>query len=175
MRSIFSAVALLFAAAVAADTKPGLWEMTMKSDQIKGEHMANLTPEQKQQMQKMGIPVPTIRDGAVVQQVCITKDVAQRMMTPGAPHESQRECKVVNQNKSGNAFQADVICDGPDIKGKGTLKGGFSGDTSYTSTYDFKGTARGREISNHHETSGKWLSADCGNVKPMNEWLGHQK
>jgi hypothetical protein len=174
MRLILTVLAVLFSTAVVAETKPGLWEMTMKSDQLKHQQMPNLTPAQKEQMQKMGVPVPTVRDGAVVQQVCITKEGAERMKTPGTPRESS-ECKVSNQSQSSNSFNADVTCDGPNIKGKGTLKGTFAGNTSYTSTYDFKGTSKGRDVNQHHETSGKWLGADCGNVKPFGEWLGNER
>jgi hypothetical protein len=37
------------------------------------------------------------------------------------------------------------------------------------STYDFKGSAGGQPVSQHQETSGKWLGADCGNVKPVSD------
>jgi hypothetical protein len=170
MRFIVIVTVVLYSTAVAAETmKPGLWEMTMKSDQMKHQAMPDLSPAQKEQMQKMGIPVPTTRDGAIVQQVCITKEAAASAKTPGVPRDSG-ECKVANQSQSGNTYRADVICNGPNLKGNGTLKGSFSGNTSYTSSYEFKGTSHGREVTQQHETSSKWLGADCGKVKPMSEW-----
>jgi hypothetical protein len=169
MRLIVAIVALLSCTAAAAQVKPGLWEMTMKSDQFKQQPMPNLTPAQKEQMQKMGVTLPTVRDGAFVQQVCLTKEDIARNKTPGAPREASGECKIANQNQSGNTYRADLVCDGPNLKGKGTLKGTYSGDSSYTSSYDFNGTSRGREANQHIETSGKWLKADCGSVKPASE------
>ena len=65
-----------------------------------------------------------------------------------------------------NSFDrcADVICNSPQMKGEGKVKGTFSGDTAFSSTYDFKGTMHGQPVSQRHENSGRWLSADCGNV-----------
>ena len=165
----------MFSAVAVAQVKPGLWEMSFKSDQVKQQPMPNLTPAQKEQMEKMGIRVPTTRDGAIVQQVCITQADAARNKTPGAPRETSSECKLANQSQSGNTYRADLVCDGPNLKGKGVLKGTYASDTSYTSSYDFNGTSKGRPVNQHHETSGKWLKADCGAVKPMAESTGGAK
>jgi len=175
MRSIVAMAVALFSTAAAAEIKPGLWEMTFKSDQTQQKQMPNLTPEQKEQMEKMGIKMPTTRDGAIVQQVCITQADAARNKTPGAPRDTSSECKLTNQNRSGNTYRADLVCDGPNLKGKGVLKGTYASDMSYTSSYDFTGTSKGRPVNQHHESSGKWLKADCGAVKPMSEWAGGMK
>jgi hypothetical protein len=52
------------------------------------------------------------------------------------------------------------------MKGEGKAKGTFTGTDRFTSTYDFKGTMDGQPVNQHHDSSGKWLSAECGNVKP---------
>jgi hypothetical protein len=57
------------------------------------------------------------------------------------------------------------------MKGKGKGQGTFSGGERFTSTYDFKGTSGGRPVAQHQETSGKWLGADCGNVRPVGNYL----
>ncbi|QAU35420.1 DUF3617 domain-containing protein [Janthinobacterium sp. 17J80-10] len=151
-------------AAWAAETmKPGLWEMSMKSDAFK--NMPKMSAEQMAQMRKMGVNVPQMQDGAMVSRVCITKEMAEREQAPMGRHD--RGCQARNFQRSGNAYSSDIVCDGPDMKGTGKVKGTFAGDTGFTSTYDFKGTAHGRPVDNHHESSGKWLAADCGAVKPV--------
>jgi hypothetical protein len=55
------------------------------------------------------------------------------------------------------------------MKGEGKARGTFSGNESFTSTYDFKGTMNGQPVTQHHDSGGKWLSADCGNVKPVGD------
>lgn len=143
--------------------KPGLWEMTMKSDAIK--NMPKIPPEQMEQMRKMGVNVPQMQDGAMVTKVCITKQMAESQ-TPGV-EKNEMGCETKNYKRSGNSYSADIVCNGADMKGEGKAKGTFGGDQSFTSTYDFKGTMHGRPVSQHHESSGKWLGADCGSVQPV--------
>ncbi|MBI1891520.1 MAG: DUF3617 domain-containing protein [Burkholderiales bacterium] len=157
----FSIFGLSAGAMAAEQMKPGLWEMTMKSDAIKA--MPKMSPQQMEQMKKMGVNVPQMQDGAMVHKVCISKEMAARGDQP--PMERREAgCTAKNFQRSGNGFSVDIVCDTPQMKGTGTSKGTATGDTM-SSTYDFKGTAHGRPINQHHETSGKWLSADCGSVK----------
>lgn len=142
--------------------KPGLWEMSMKSDAFK--NMPKMSADQMAQMRKMGVNVPQMQDGAVVSKVCITKEMAERDQAPMGRNESG--CQSKNFQRSGNAYSSDIVCDGPDMKGMGKVKGTFAGDTGFTSTYEFKGTAHGQPVNNRHESSGKWLAADCGAIKP---------
>ncbi|HJV52161.1 MAG TPA: DUF3617 domain-containing protein [Noviherbaspirillum sp.] len=163
--SLLSASAAVFAA---GQTRAGLWEMTMKSDAMK--NMPKIPPEQMEQMRKMGINVPQMRDGGMVTKVCISKEMAERDAPP--PMEDKASgCKTSNFQRSGSSYSMDIACDGPDVKGAGKAKGTFSGNTSFTSTYDFKGFMQGRPVTQHHETSGRWLSADCGDIKPIGELM----
>lgn len=148
----------------AAQMKPGLWEMTMKSDALK--NMPKIPPEQMEQMRKMGVNVPQMTDQGMVTKVCITRQMADSAQAPGMDR-NEMGCQSKNYQRSGNSYSVDIVCDGPDMKGTGKAKGRFAGDTGFTSTYDFKGTMHGQPVSQRHENSGKWLDADCGNVKPM--------
>ena len=70
MLSLFFPVAV----SAAGPMKPGLWEMTMKSDAMK--NMPKITPAQMQQMRKMGIKMPQMQDGGMVTRVCISNEMA---------------------------------------------------------------------------------------------------
>jgi hypothetical protein len=146
--------------------KPGLWEMTIKSDAMK--NVPKIPPEQMKKMREMGITIPQMQDGGIVNKVCISKEMAERNDTP---QFSQKEsgCQSKNHQRSGNSYSMDIVCDGPDMKGTGKVRGTNSGGDRFTSTYDFKGTAHGQPVTHKQETSGKWLSADCGSVKPMDQ------
>lgn len=163
MLSLLSASAVALAA---GQMKPGLWEMTMKSDAFK--NMPKIPPQQMEQMRKMGVTVPNMQNGGIVQKVCITRQMVER---DGTPQMLQTEsgCESKNFKTSGNSYSGDIVCTGPDLKGEGKVKGVFSGNESFSSVYDFKGTAGGQPVSQHQETSGKWLGADCGNVKPVSD------
>lgn len=168
-----TAVSLLFFSMICASPslwaagrmKPGLWEMTVKSDSLKA--MPKIPPEQLARMRQMGISVPQIDNGGMVTKVCISKAMAERDEPPAQQGESG--CRTKNFRRSGDSYSLDVICDGPDLKGKGRVTGSNSGNERFASTYDFKGTMRGKATSQHTETSGRWLGADCGSVRPADE------
>ncbi|HJV82972.1 DUF3617 domain-containing protein [Noviherbaspirillum sp.] len=156
------------AALAAGQMKPGLWEMKMKSDELK--NMPKMPPEQMEQMRKMGVNVPQIQDGAMVTKACITRQMAEADQPP-AMNPKDTGCQSKNYQRSGNTYSVDVVCNGQQMKGEGKAKGTFSGNESFTSTYDFKGSMYGQPVNQHHESSGKWLASDCGNVKPVGEMM----
>lgn len=155
-------------ATAAGYLKAGLWEMTMKSDQI-AKNMPKMTPEQMEMMRKRGINMPQMQDGAMVTKVCISKEMAEREHPPMEHKDSG--CQSKNVQRNGNTSTVDIVCDGPNMKGNGTAKWTKSGDNTYNSTYDFKGTMHGRPVDQHVESSGKWLTADCGDVKSSDQML----
>lgn len=155
-------------AMAASPMKPGLWEMTMKSDAMK--NMPQIPPAQMEQMRKLGVDIPQMQDGGIVTKVCVTPKMAESDRMPGLG-DNNMGCEIQNQKNSGNSYSADVMCDGANMKGKGKVKGSFTGSQAFTSTYDFKGTVAGRPVDQRHETSGKWMSSDCGNIKPASDIL----
>lgn len=174
MRKLTLALLMLpmLSASAADQMKPGLWEMTMKSDAMKS--MPKIPPEQMEQMRKMGINVPQMQDGAMVTRVCVSREMAERDQLPQAMGKDMG-CQPKNMQRSGNGYSLDIICDGPAMKGEGKAKGTFAGSERFTSTYDFKGTMHGQPVNQHHESSGKWLGADCGDVKPVGAAAGKKK
>lgn len=160
------AVSLLCAAAAqaAGNMKPGLWEITTQSDAMQS--MPKIPPAQIERMRKMGVDVPQFQNGAIVSKVCISKEAAERSQWP-QPDQGNKDCKTGAPQQQGADYTADIVCDGPNMKGKGTLRASFAGNESFSSSTDFKGSAGGHPIQEHSVTSGKWLSADCGSVQPV--------
>jgi hypothetical protein len=156
--------------------KQGLWEVTTKSDAMK--NMPKISPEQMEKMRQMGIQVPQMSDGGMVTKMCVSKAMSEREQPlTGAPGESggkqgmyQSGCEHKNFQRTGNSFSVDIVCDGPHMKGTGSAKGSFSGD-SFTSTYDFQGTSDSKAVIHHMESSAKYLGADCGGVRPLDEFM----
>lgn len=159
------AIAALCGTAWAADQmKPGLWEMTIKSDMMAA--MPKLSPQELKQMRDMGIQMPDMQNGGMVQKICITKEMAE-LQEPGMADAKEMGCEAKNYKKTGAQYSLDLVCNSADMKGKGTIKGAFSGNDKFSSTYQFTGIAHGQKVDQKHETTGKWLSADCGRVKPV--------
>jgi hypothetical protein len=164
---MLSLLSVSIAAFAAGQIKPGLWEMTVKSDAMK--HMPQIPPAQMEQMRKMGINIPQMKDGAMVTKICISKQLAARDQLP-VMTQNEAGCQTRNYQQNGTGYTLDIVCNGL-MKGEGHARGTFSGGERFTSTYDFKGTMQGQPVNQHQDTSGKFLSADCGSVKPIEDLI----
>lgn len=182
MRSIALAVGILSLAcsatsALAADNmKPGLWEMTIKPDanSTMPKNMPKMSPEQIQKMKEMGVNIPEVRDGQIVNKVCITKEMSERQ-EPVDVGRKDKSCETKNSHKTATGFSADIVCNSEALKGEGRVNSTISGGDRMSMTYDFKGTSDGKPVNRHQETSMKWLGADCGSVKPVTEMTAPKK
>lgn len=170
MRKIVVAILTVSVSGVSATVsaaeqmKPGLWEVTIKSDAFK--NIPKMSPEQMKQMRDMGVNIPQMQDGGMLSKVCITKEMAAR---DAAAEMAQNEsgCESKNVQRTGRSYSADIVCNGPNMKGSGKVKGSYTSNERFSSIYEFKGTAHGQPVNHRQESSGKWLSADCGSVKPI--------
>lgn len=155
---------LVGASAFAEDKMtPGLWEMRVRSDAFKG--LQNIPPAQIEELKKRGIQLPDIKDGNLVQKVCISKEMAEsagKSHMPGNPNG----CKATKTTRQGNAFFMELTCNGPALKGSGTVKASFD-SKSMQSVFDFKSSGGRAPANQHIETLGKWLQHDCGDIKAV--------
>lgn len=173
MNKTAASILMFFLSCVAAQgwagqMKPGLWEITMQSDAMK--NMPKIPPDQMKKMREMGINMPQMQDGGMVSKVCITKEMVERDQ-PVQMNQTETGCQSKNYQKSGNSYTLDIVCDNPQMKGTGKVKGTFMGNDRFTSSYDFKGSMHGQPVNQRHESSGKWVAADCGSVKPIPEMM----
>lgn len=169
------AVLALVAAATAhaQSQKPGLWEITHKMggnaemDAAMAEmqkQMAALPPEQRKQMEAMmGSHMPTAAaGGGMAMKVCLTPDMAARNEVP---RQTEGDCTTTITSRSASSMKMNFVCTNPPSKGEGTYT--FSGDKAYTAHMAIQSTRNGKSENTTIQGSGKWLSADCGTVKPM--------
>ena len=154
--------ALPLTAAAWSHGKPGLWASTVEVNFSKG-GPPPIPAEQLEKMKKMGIKLPF--GEPVTSNICITPEQAAQDQPPKPP-QRDNSCQLQNLQKNGNSFSGDLVCNG-DMKGSGHFQSTYANDESYTGTMDFAGTSPHGEIAMNDEFSGKWLSADCGAVKPM--------
>ncbi len=170
--SFHLAAALALACAIpsfaAGSMQPGLWEVTQQSSSMK--NMPKISPEQIEQMRKMGVDMAQLQSGAIVNRICITKEMAARENLPQMNHK-ESGCEIKNQKRTSDGYTMDMICDGAQMKGKAVSKTVFASDRSFSTSTEFKGTMQGMPVSDRTDTSGKWLSSDCGSVRPIKEAL----
>ena len=171
-----AAFALSFGAS-AQQMKPGLWEITtnmkgaaggqmaQQQAQFKAQ-MASMTPEQKKMMQEMmakhGVQMGAGVGGgqAITSRQCMTKEMVERNEMPS----QQGGCTSTKQQKTGNTMKFTVTCPNPPSTGEGTMT--FVSSEAYTLKMVTKTTIDGKPETMDMDSSGKWLSADCGSVKP---------
>jgi hypothetical protein len=142
--------------------KPGLWEMTVRSDMLKS--MPAIPPAQLEELKKRGIKIPAMENGAAIQKMCVTAEMTDKV-GKNPLQNNPGDCKEKSSSRTGNTSTVEMVCDGPRLKGTGIIKATYS-DKTLQSVYDFKGVSNNRPVNQNIETSGKWLSSDCGEVKP---------
>lgn len=177
MRSHLLPAALLLAAAcapaAAQSLKPGLWEVQSRMnnpqmDQAMAEmqkQLAAMPPAERKQMEAMlarqgvGMAKPAA-GGGMAMQVCMTREMVERNDVP-----MQEGCKITSQQRSGNTTKMAFSCANPPSSGEGQFT--HAGPEAYSSRMTVRTTVQGRTETTTMEGAGKWLKADCGNIKPV--------
>lgn len=174
--AVCSAVALGGAAssANAQTQKPGLWEINHQINGAAGSQMAeamaqmkrqmaSMPPEQRKMMEdmmaKQGVGMGA--NGATVK-VCLTKEMVERNEVAST---AQPGCTTGFSPRSGNTMKFSYLCAEPPSTGQGQVT--FVSDTAYTMTMTAQTTQKGKTEKMDLSASAKWLSADCGAVKPL--------
>lgn len=161
-------------AADVLDVKPGLWEQTMTMEMSGMPAMPQLTPEQLAQMPPAArARIEGMMGGApqtIATKVCQTKE---SLADARAYAQQQNSCTTKMTSMTANKVEYHTECSGrftgsgdfvvervdsEHTKTTGALKG--------MSSLGKKGGAE-QPISQKMTITGKWLSPDCGDVKPF--------
>lgn len=152
---------------------PGLWEhrFAMKSQDGQMEaamaqmqkELASMPPEQRKQMDAMmaGRGVKMGPQGTTTK-FCLSKEQAARAAEPHMGSDCTRQDVI----RSGNTVKYRFECSKPQpMKGEGEMT--FVSDKAYRGTSTITSQAPGQTRPMSMEMSGQWLSADCGDIRPM--------
>ena len=162
----------------AQSMKPGLWEINnkMQSDNPEmaaqmakmKEQIAAMPPEQRKMMEEMvakrGGHMPGMGgDGSIVTKMCMTKEMAARHEVP-VQHDATHDCTHTRTPGLGKTMKVSFTCTKPPSSGEGEMS---FGDGSYAMKMTVTSNRKGKPETMHMDVSGKWLGADCGDVKPF--------
>ena len=150
---------------------PGLWEQTMKSQDGQMEaaaaqmrqQMDAMPPEQRKKIEEM-MASRGVQMGAqgTTAKFCLSKEQAAK----GAEPHMGGECSRQNLTRNGNTIKFSFECSKPrPMKGEGEMT--FASDKAYSGRSTVSSQVNGQARQMSMEMSGKWLSADCGDVKPV--------
>lgn len=175
----FVCLGLMITPVAAQTMKPGLWEITNKMggsgdsgakmaaamEQMQ-KQMASMPPEQRKQMEKMmaqqGVNMAPGAGGGMSVRVCITKEMAARNETPA---QTSGDCKHEQMQKSGNTTKFKFTCTKPPSSGEGEVT--MNSSESYTMKMKVTSQAKGKAEQMTMDAQGKFVSNDCGSVKPI--------
>ena len=155
--------------------KPGLWEINNKMQTSGGQmeqgmarmqqEMASMPPEQRKMMQdmmaKQGAGTGAGGPAGMAVKVCMTKEMVERNEIPA----QQDDCKHKTSPRSGNTMKMSFTCANPPSSGEGQVT--IASPEAYTMKMTMITVVQGKQEKMNMDASGRWLSADCGAIKPM--------
>lgn len=159
----FGALLLLFTFTVHAaplDIKPGLWEVSSKTDMngspIPADVLKQMPPDQRAKMMAM---FKNRKAATHTIQSCITKDELDR---PFKAQDEEASCKSTVVTATPTKAEYKIQCSGGEAH-SGVMKiEALSRESIRGTTIMQVNSGQGTVV---NEMTGKWISANCGNVK----------
>ncbi len=159
--------------AVAQTSKPGLWEINSKMSGGSGEmektmaeaqkQLANMPPDQRKMMEgmmaKQGVGMAP--GGGMTAKVCMT----QEMVDHNDVATQQGDCKHTASPRTGNTMKFSFVCTKPPSTGEGQVT--FVSPEAYTMKMTLNTTAQGKPEKMNMDATAKFMSAECGSIKPI--------
>ncbi len=153
--------------------KPGLWELkqTPQLDATRQAKLAqaqkameNMAPDQRAMLEQMlaqrGISM-NMAGGSISLKTCITKEQAERNLSPVAQHGNCTQ----DVQRSNNVLQVHFSCTDPASDGDATVT--LHGTEAFTNDVTVRRPAQGRTETVKVSGEGRWLGVDCGTVQPL--------
>ncbi|WP_182915660.1 DUF3617 domain-containing protein [Massilia cavernae] len=156
--------------------KPGLWEINNKLKSKDGQvekamslvqsYMDGMPPEQRKALEakvaQQGFTMPAMTaNGGILAKMCVTKEMVARNFVPV---QSAGNCTVTQKPISSSVMKVSFRCTAPESSGDGEMR--FHGDSAYSMTMRMTSNAAGAMQAADMESTGNWIGADCGSVKP---------
>lgn len=160
--------------ASAQQLKPGLWEVTNnirsgsgqteKAQAALQQQMAGMPPEQRKKIEKamadQGMKMAPGGAGGMAVRTCMTREMVERNEIP----TQQGECRTTKQERSGNTTRIAFTCTNPPSSGEGEFT--MQSPEAYRMKMAIRTNIAGKADTMNMDAAGKWLSADCGSIKP---------
>ena len=150
--------------------KPGLWQVHIEreengqkmpdgAERMK-ERMKNMSPEEGQRFEEM-----MKQRGVVLGDGGMTKFCYSQKMVERGAWADQGGCKTDFNNRSASSWKWHSSCPALGYQGDGEAR--FSDSGSFVVKTSGVTTNAGKSRTSNSTRTGTWLSADCGDVKPM--------
>jgi hypothetical protein len=161
------AAGLAAGAQIAPPIKPGLWQVHMDRE-VNGqkvpdasERMKNMSPEKRAQFEAMMKQHGVATAAGAPNQVCYTKEALAR--SPWA--DMQTDCKPVFSTQSASSWKWHTTCPKSGYEADGEAN--FLDHENYTVKSSSVSKLGGTVRNSITTITAKWVSSDCGDVKPF--------
>ena len=181
MKHRYLAVAACFVfsacAVQAQNMKPGLWEVssTMGGNPRMDDAMAkmqaqlaSMPPEQRKMVEDMMAKKGVAMSGGgaagagFTAKACITKEMAEKH---DVPRQQRGDCTNTAPERTATGMKFTYTCTNPPSSGEGQVT--YLGNDAYTMKMKITRVTQGQPEVTNMDATGKWLSVDCGDVKPI--------
>jgi hypothetical protein len=178
---LFAVPSSLLAQSAPLPVKPGLWEMSAsvaRTTALPPEaeaRIAALPPAQQAQVRAMMAggagPGGAAKPMTTTHQTCITGQMSMDSLLNQAQQSPGMQCTYTNRVQTATGASFDTSCTGQTGSAQGHTQFHATDTEHMTSTTHMTVTTSARGSSNSSTmditTTGKFVSADCGDVKPM--------
>jgi hypothetical protein len=152
------------------DVKPGLWEVQHKTS-VDGQQLPDMNkmlekvpPEMRAQVEAMlAKKAAKLASGKPIQ-VCLTKEQLEKQTHENDP---RNRCQFSNLQRSGNVTHVTVQCSKPKAQGETTVT--RLNAEAWQSVSHMTIEEQGSAHAVNSEANAQWVSADCGDIKPVAE------
>lgn len=160
-----------YAQSVPLNIKLGLWEMTTTSESsgappIPPEAMARMSPEQRARVQTSIASRMGKREKAEVRKECVTRKDLEEGFNP--KNAGTKGCHTTVTSSSARIMEMKQECNGQ-YKINGLFHFEAPTPDTVVGKFDIAMSAGGNTMKMNSVMRGRWLGADCGNVKPVGE------
>ena len=149
-----------------APIKPGLWQIQMERETNgqKGpemsERLKNVPPELRAQVEA-SLKKRGIEGSGNTVKVCQTREMLdQSKFVNPLP-----DCKTTYSSRTNSSWKSHTSCSQNHLEIDSEMT--FSGSESYSVKTTSTIQSGGQTKTTHMTRTGKWLSADCGDIKPL--------
>lgn len=163
------------AQAPAIDVKTGLWEVSSTQSsagmpempavpQLPPEVLAAMPPSQRERIEAAMKAARGQSGGTRVTKFCLTREALQRGPDFGA--ETRPSCKRTIRTRSRTAWEMQETC--TERGGRQTIHVRYQAPSPDTmqGTVEIAMNDGGRQMTMRQDMRGRWLGANCGDVKP---------
>ena len=164
-------ILLAHAAGPSLDVKTGLWEITSTgattgAPPIPPEALAQMTPEQRAKMESAMQAAISRNNQPHVSKSCITQKQLEK--APNFAEQHDKSCKQTIVTRTSSVVETRIECSGPQ-KMSGTFRFQAVSRETIRGEVSMVLSSGGNAMTSKHTLDGKWLGADCGNVKPSGD------